>query len=56
MQIGEFHAKEWRKYTFSDQKVSKVLNQMKLIKFDITKTTEEHSKYLQATRIFGPCV
>ena len=42
------------KYTFSDQNVSKILNQMKLIKFDITKTTEEHSKYLQDMRIFGP--
>ncbi len=46
--------KELEKYTFSDQNVSKILNQMKLIKFDITKTTEEHSKYLQDMRIFGP--
>ena len=46
--------KELEKYTFSDPKVSKILNQFKLIKFDITNTNEEHSKYLQSMRIFGP--
>ena len=46
--------KELEKYTFSDPKVSKILNQFKLIKFDITNTDEEHSKYLQSMRIFGP--
>ena len=46
--------KELEKYTFSDPKVSKILNQFKLIKFDITNTNEGHSKYLQSMRIFGP--
>ena len=46
--------KELEKYTFSDPKVSAILNQFKLIKFDITRTNEDHSKYLQSMRIFGP--
>ena len=46
--------KELEKYTFSDPKVSKILNQFTLVKFDITNTNEEHSKYLQEMRIFGP--
>jgi thiol:disulfide interchange protein DsbD len=46
--------KELEKYTFSDPKISKILNQFKLIKFDITNTNEEHTKYLQSMRIFGP--
>ena len=32
--------KELEKYTFSDSRVSNILNQMKLIKFDITKITD----------------
>ena len=46
--------KELEKYTFSDEKVSIILNTLKLIKFDITDTTDAHSKYLQEMRIFGP--
>ena len=46
--------KELEKYTFSNRKVSEKLNGLKLIKFDITDTTEEHSKYLQNMMIFGP--
>ncbi len=46
--------KELEKYTFSDPRVSEILNKFKLIKFDITKTTEEHSLYLKEMRIFGP--
>lgn len=46
--------KEFEKYTFSDIRVSNILNELKLIKFDITETTEEHSMYLQEMRIFGP--
>jgi thiol:disulfide interchange protein DsbD len=46
--------KELEKYTFSDPKVSIILNQFKLIKFDITSTSEDHSKYLQSMQIFGP--
>ena len=46
--------KELEKYTFSDRRVSEKLNELKLIKFDITNTTEEHSKYLQNMMIFGP--
>ena len=38
--------KEFEKYTFSDKRVSNILNELKLIKFDITETTEEHSMYL----------
>jgi thiol:disulfide interchange protein DsbD len=48
--------KELEKYTFSDPKVSAILNQFKLIKFDITNTNEDHSNYLQSMRIFGPPV
>ena len=46
--------KELEKYTFSDERVSQKLNKLKLIKFDITETTEEHSKYLQSMMVFGP--
>ena len=46
--------KEFEKYTFSDKRVSNILNELKLIKFDITETTEEHSMYLNEMRIFGP--
>ena len=46
--------KELEKYTFSDERVSEKLNKLKLIKFDITETTEEHSKYLQSMMVFGP--
>jgi len=46
--------KELEKYTFSDQKVSNILNEFKLIKLDITQTTEEHSEYLKNLKIFGP--
>ena len=46
--------KEFEKYTFSDIRVSNILNELKLIKFDITETTEEHSMYLNEMRIFGP--
>ncbi len=46
--------KEFEKYTFSDIRVSNILNELKLIKFDITETTEEHSMYLKEMRIFGP--
>ena len=45
--------KELEKYTFSDREVSEKLNELKLIKFDITNTTEEHSRYLQNMMIFG---
>ena len=46
--------KELEKYTFSDDKVSAILNELKLIKFDITKTTEDHSRFMQDMRVFGP--
>jgi len=46
--------KELEKYTFSNQKVSNVLSEFKLIKLDITQTTEEHSEYLKNLKIFGP--
>ena len=46
--------KELEKYTFSNQKVSNILNEFKLIKLDITQTTEEHSEYLKDLKIFGP--
>ena len=48
--------KELEKHTFSDERVSAKLNKLKLIKFDITDTTEEHSKYLQSVMVFGPPV
>lgn len=46
--------KELEKYTFSPSEVSTILNQFNVIKFDITNTTEEHSRYLQEMKIFGP--
>jgi len=46
--------KELEKYTFSTPEVSVILNELKLIKFDITNTNENHSLYLQSMRIFGP--
>ena len=46
--------KELEKYTFSDPRVSQILNQLTLIKFDITKITDKHSMYLKQMRIFGP--
>jgi len=46
--------KELEKYTFSDPRVSQVLNQLTLIKFDITKITDQHSMYLKQMKIFGP--
>jgi len=46
--------KELEKYTFSTPEVSVILNELKLIKFDITNTNENHSAYLQSMRIFGP--
>jgi len=46
--------KELEKYTFSDSRVSEILNQIKLIKFDITKITDKHTAYLKEMRIFGP--
>ena len=46
--------KESEKYTFSNQKVSNILSEFKLIKLDITQTTEEHSEYLKNLKIFGP--
>tara|TARA_Y100000768_G_scaffold388366_1_gene383828 strand:- start:7939 stop:9690 length:1752 start_codon:yes stop_codon:yes gene_type:complete len=46
--------KELEKYTFSDSRVSNILNQMKLIKFDITKITDNHNMYLREMKIFGP--
>ncbi len=46
--------KELEKYTFSDPRVSQILNQITLIKFDITKITDSHSLYLKQMKIFGP--
>ena len=46
--------KELEKYTFSDPRVSQILNQLTLIKFDITEITDKHSLYLKQMKIFGP--
>jgi len=46
--------KELEKYTFSDPRVSQILNQLTLIKFDITEITDKHSLYLKQMMIFGP--
>ena len=46
--------KELEKYTFSDPRVSQILNQLTLIKFDITEITDKHSIYLKQMKIFGP--
>ena len=46
--------KELDKYTFSEKKVSVILQSLNLIKLDITKTNDDNSKFLKDYRIFGP--
>ena len=46
--------KELDKYTFSEKKVSSLLENLNLIKFDITKTSEDNSKFLKDYKLYGP--
>ena len=46
--------KELEKYTFTDKEVSDQLNRINLVKFDITKTNEDNSKFLNDYKLFGP--
>ena len=48
--------KELEKYTFSDQRVSKLLEKMNLVKFDITESNDENNKFLSDFNLFGPPV
>ena len=48
--------KELEKYTFTDSDVSKILNSLNLVKFDITKSSEGNNKFLKDFKLFGPPV
>ena len=48
--------KELEVYTFNDDKVSKILNNINLVKFDISNTNEDNEKFLQKYSLFGPPV
>ncbi len=48
--------KELEKYTFSDQRVSSILNQLNLVKYDITESTEGSAEFLSDYSLFGPPV
>mgnify|MGYP005659133839 FL=1 len=46
--------KELDKYTFNEKKVSVLLQNLNLIKLDITKTNDDNSKFLKDYKLFGP--
>ena len=46
--------KELDKYTFSEKKVSALLQNLNLIKLDITNTNDDNSKFLKDYKLFGP--
>jgi len=48
--------KELEKYTFSDQRVSRILKQLNLVKYDITESTEGSAEFLSDYSLFGPPV
>ena len=48
--------KELEKYTFSDQRVSRILKQLNLVKYDITESTEGSGEFLSDYSLFGPPV
>ena len=48
--------KELEKYTFTDSDVSKILNSLNLVKFDITKSSEGSNEFLKDFKLFGPPV
>ena len=46
--------KELDKYTFSDDRVEKLLKKMNIIKFDITYNNDDHAKFMSNYKIYGP--
>tara|TARA_B100001057_G_scaffold102991_1_gene100320 strand:- start:29454 stop:31208 length:1755 start_codon:yes stop_codon:yes gene_type:complete len=48
--------KELEKYTFTDKRVSEILKQINLVKYDITESTEGSGKFLSDYSLFGPPV
>ena len=46
--------KELEKYTFTDPRVEKILSKINLIKYDITKTSEDSTAFLSKHKLFGP--
>ena len=46
--------KELDKYTFSDDRVEKLLKKMNIIKFDITYNNDDHAKFMSNYNIYGP--
>ncbi len=46
--------KELDKYTFSDLRVRQQLKNINIIKFDVTKNNDDHSKFLSDNQIYGP--
>jgi thiol:disulfide interchange protein DsbD len=46
--------KELDKYTFSDDRVEKLLKKMNIIKFDITYNNDDHAKFMNNYKIYGP--
>ena len=46
--------KELEKYTFRDQRVVSILNNLNLVKFDITKSNKDNSNFLKKFNLFGP--
>ena len=48
--------KEFEMYVFNDHKVSKVLKNLNLVKFDITETNKNQTSFLEQYNLFGPPV
>jgi thiol:disulfide interchange protein DsbD len=46
--------KELEKYTFTDPRVEKILSKINLVKYDITKTSEDSTAFLSKHKLFGP--
>ena len=46
--------KKLDKYTFSDLRVRQQLKNINIIKFDVTKNNDDHSKFLSDNQIYGP--
>ena len=46
--------KELEKYTFTDPRVEKILSKINLVKYDITKTSEDSTVFLSKHKLFGP--
>tara|TARA_B100000686_G_scaffold353950_1_gene461741 strand:- start:17773 stop:19548 length:1776 start_codon:yes stop_codon:yes gene_type:complete len=46
--------KELEKYTFRDQRVIIILNNLNLVKFDITNSNKDNADFLKKFNLFGP--